>query len=339
MQPPHIRSDVPGGSPDPTDSVVVVKDQRRFPYSKGLMATSLMASGLPPDRSYELATQIERKLKSRGSLHIDTADLSQLAESVLAEEENEVAVRHFRQWRHLDRLNRPIILMLCGAAGVGKSTLATMLAHRLGITRVTATDMVRQVLRAFFSNEFMPSVHHSSFDADRGIRLDTTSGDPLLAGFERQAEQVGVGVKALIERAVTEGTPLVIEGVHALPGAFDELQDLDAVVVHVVTVIGDRQLHRSHFLARGASSSRATERYLDAFERIRRLQDYIVNRAHAAGVPVIDISSLDAAVGEVMNLVLDRIGDELQEAQGREAGGTGSRKRPPAAGTQEPKVA
>lgn len=314
MQPPHIRQDVPGGSPDPTDAVVVVKDARRFPYSKGLMAMSLMASGLPPDRSYELATAIEHKLRDRGTLHISTDELSALAESVLAREENDVAVRHFRQWRHLDRLNKPIILMICGAAGVGKSTLATMLAHRLGITRVTATDMVRQVLRAFFSNEFMPAVHHSSFDADQGMRLDTTSGDPLLAGFERQAEQVGVGIKALTERAVLERTSLVIEGVHVLPGAFDELFELDAVVVQVVTVVGDEQLHRSHFLARGSGGSRATERYLEAFSRIRKLQDYIVGRAQARGVPVIDISSLDAAVGEVMNLVLDSIEDEVQDA-------------------------
>lgn len=314
MQPPHLKHDVPGGSPDPTDSVVVVKDASRFPYSKGLMAMSLMASGLPPDRSYELATEIERKLRDRGTLHIATDELSALTEAVLAKEENDVAVRHFRQWRHLDQLNKPIVLMICGAAGVGKSTLATMLAHRLGITRVTATDMVRQVLRAFFSSEFMPSVHHSSFDADRGMRFDTTSGDPLLAGFERQSEQVAVGIKALVERAVLERTSMVIEGVHMLPGAFDEVFALDAVVVHVAVTVSDEQLHRSHFLARGASGSRATERYLEALPRIRKLQDYIVGRAHAAGVPVIDISSLDAALGEVMNLVLDAIEDEVQDA-------------------------
>lgn len=315
MSPSHSH-DVPGGSPDPTRSVVVVKDDRRFPYSKGLMATSLMASGLPPDRSYELATTIECRLRERDTLHIPSTELSQLAEAVLAREENDVAVRHFRQWRRLDRLNKPLILMICGAAGVGKSTLATMLAHRLGITRVTATDMVRQVLRAFFSNEFMPSVHHSSFDADRGMRLDTTSGDIVLAGFERQAEQVAVGIRALIERAVLEGTSLVIEGVHALPGAYEELDDLDAVVVQVVVVVGDEDLHRSHFLARGGSGNRATERYIEAFPRIRKLQDYIVKRAQTAGVPVIDISALDAALGEVMNLVLDSV--ELEVHEGRD---------------------
>jgi 2-phosphoglycerate kinase len=293
-------------------SVLVVKEDRRFPFSKGLMAMSLMSSGLAPDRSYELATVIEGKLLTRGGLDIASTELSRIAEEVLASEEDDIAVRHFRQWRRLDHLHKPLILMICGATGVGKSTLATMLAHRLGVTRVTATDMVRQVLRAFFSNQFMPAVHHSSFDADHGVRINTTSGDPLIAGFERQVEQVSVGINALIERAVVERTSMVIEGVHCVPGAFEGLAQLDAVVVQIVVAIEDEDLHRSHFLARGSSQRRAVERYLGAFGRIRRLQDYIVDRAQREGVPVVDNGSLDAALTLVMNLVLETIEAELE---------------------------
>lgn len=296
---------------DPVGSVLVVKEDRRFPFSKGLMAMSLMSSGLAPDRSYELATVIEQQLVARGRLDIPSRELSQLAENVLMEEEGEIAVRHFRQWRRLDHLHRPLILMICGATGVGKSTLATMLAHRLGVTRVTATDMVRQVLRAFFSNQFMPAVHHSSFDADHGVRINTTSRDPLITGFERQVEQVSVGINALIERAAIERTSLVIEGVHCVPGAIDGLAQLDAVVVQVVVAIEDEELHKSHFMARGNSQRRAVERYLGAFGRIRRLQDYVIERARAQGVPVIENSSLDEALTEIMNLVLETIEAEL----------------------------
>lgn len=293
-------------------SIFVVKEERRFPFSKGLMASSMMSSGLAPERSYELATQIEQRLLDRGEAEIASRELSRLAEEVLEVEEGEVAVRHFRQWRRLDHLHRPLVLMICGATGVGKSTLATLLAHRLGVTRVTATDMVRQVLRAFFSNQFMPAVHHSSFDADHGVRINTTSGDALIAGFERQVEQVSVGVNALIERAVIERTSLVIEGIHCLPGAIDGLAQLDAVVVQVVVAIEDEQLHRSHFLARGESQRRAAERYLGAFGRIRRLQEYIVKRARRDDIPIIEISSLDAAVVETMNIVLETIEAELE---------------------------
>jgi 2-phosphoglycerate kinase len=276
------------------------------------MAMSLMSSGIAPDRSYELATVIERKLADRGELDIASNELSRIAEEVLAAEEDDIAVRHFRQWRRLDHLHKPLILMICGATGVGKSTLATMLAHRLGVTRVTATDMVRQVLRAFFSNQFMPAVHHSSFDADHGVRINTSTGDPLITGFERQVEQVSVGINALIERAVVERTSMVIEGVHCVPGAFEGLAQLDAVVVQIVVAIEDEELHRSHFLARGDSQRRAVERYLGAFGRIRKLQDYIVSRAEREGIPVVDNSSLDAALTRVMNLVLETIEAELE---------------------------
>ncbi len=293
-------------------SVLVVKKDRRFPFSKGLMAMSLMSSGIQPDRSYELATVIERELLDRGDTDIASGELSQLAEEVLGAEEGDVAVRHFRQWRRLDHLHRPLILMICGATGVGKSTLATMLAHRLGVTRVTATDMVRQVLRAFFSNQFMPAVHHSSFDADHGVHINTTTPDPLIAGFERQVEQVSVGINALIERATIERTSLVIEGVHCVPGAIEGLAQLDAVVVQVVVSIDDEDLHRSHFLARGDSQRRAVERYLGAFGRIRRLQSYIIDHAQREGVPVVENSSLDDALVAIMNLVLETIEAELE---------------------------
>lgn len=297
---------------DPNASVLVVKEDQRFPFSKGLMAMSLMSSGLAPDRSYELATVIEQELIGRGRMDIAARELSELAERVLATEENELAVRHFRQWRRLDRLHRPLILMICGGTGVGKSTLATMLAHRLGVTRVTATDMVRQVLRAFFSNQFMPSVHHSSFNADHGMRMNTRTKDELISGFERQVEQVSVGINALIERAVIERTSLVIEGVHCVPGAIEGLAQLDAVVVQVVVKIEDEELHKSHFFARGETQRRAVERYLGAFGRIRRLQDYVVERAEHEGVPVIENSSLDAALAAIMNLVLETIEAELE---------------------------
>ena len=97
-------------------------------------------------------------------------------------------------------------MLIGGTTGVGKSTLATMLAARLGINRVIATDVIRQVLRAFFTQEAMPTVHGSAFEVG-GI-----------AGYRDQAERVGTGIDAIVERAAAEGKPVVVEGVHVVPG-------------------------------------------------------------------------------------------------------------------------
>src|SRR2546423_833589 len=130
--------------PDP----VVMKGGRGLPYSKGLMAQSLSASGISPERAYELARLIEARLPEGA---VDVVTLERLAADVLLEAEGAGAVRRFRGWRRLERLELPPIVLLAGAPGVGKSTLASMLAGRLGINRVIATDAIRHVIRAFFS--------------------------------------------------------------------------------------------------------------------------------------------------------------------------------------------
>ena len=159
---------------------VVLYRGHGLPYSKGLMAQALSASGLPPNRAFELAREIERRLVDAGMESIDLAELRTRTEEVLRDLEGEESVRRYRNWQRLDRLDRPLIVLLGGAPGVGKSTLATRLAHRLGITSVIATDVIRQVLRAFFTSDQMASVHHSAFELD-------------LHGFGDQAGHVGRG--------------------------------------------------------------------------------------------------------------------------------------------------
>src|SRR5207244_54362 len=113
------------------------------------------------------------------------------------------AARRFLEWEGLDRLGRPLVVLLGGAPGVGKSTLATLLAGRIGITRVIATDAIRHVIRAFFSHDFMPSVHYSSFEAGEALDASGVEGDRDIAGYLRQAERVRTGAsgKPVIDAA------------------------------------------------------------------------------------------------------------------------------------------
>jgi 2-phosphoglycerate kinase len=272
---------------------IVVHKGHGLPYSKGLMAQSLQASGLTPERSFELAREIERRLALRGDREVGVDGLDRVFPEVLRGEEGESAVRRYQGWRRLDRLERPLVVLIGGTTGVGKSTLATMLAARLGITRVIATDVIRQVLRAFFTHEAMPSVHSSAFEAGG------------LEGYEDQAERVATGIAAIVERAANEGKPVVVEGVHVLPGALDPGLRERCVLAEAILVVRDEQLHRGHFSHR--PGNRPAERYLAAFEEIRELQDHLAERARVASVEVIDNENIDAALVQLMELVLDAV--------------------------------
>jgi 2-phosphoglycerate kinase len=274
------------------------------PYSKGLMARALMAVGVRAVPAYELARRVDEDIDARGADGIDLDRLAFLAVNVLGEVEGIEAVRRLRSYRELRELDLPIILLIGGATGTGKSTVATEAAYRLGITRVTSTDFVRQTMRAFFSRDFMPSIHYSSFEA--GDALHEPEGDAALQGFQEQTRNVLVGVHAALERALEEGWSMVLEGVHLVPGLIP-VQPIDgALVVQCVLSIEDEDTHASHFMIWDVVSGglRPVDKYMDRFDEIRRIQRHIVARARRSRVPVIENLSLERAISSVMELVL-----------------------------------
>ncbi len=269
-----------------------------LPYSRGLLARALMAAGVSAVRAYDLAQRVREDLAARGAEAIDLDRLEDLAREVLGENEGAQVVRRLRRHESLRELDLPVILLIGGATGTGKSTVATEVAYRLGITRVTSTDFVRQTMRAFLSRDFMPSIHYSSFEVP-----DEGAGG-VVDGFVEQTRNVLVGVRAVIERALQEGWSLVLEGVHLVPGMLPPIEG--ALVMQCVLAIEERQLHESHFWVRDASSEgmRPVRKYLDAIADIRLLQDFIVERARDVGVPVIENASIELTIGTVMELAL-----------------------------------
>ncbi len=279
------------------------------PFSKGLMARALVLTGIDPERSYLIARRAERDLAERGALSLDFDRLGEIAADVVGDEEAAKTLRRLRQLDALQQLEAPLLLLVGGATGTGKSTIATEAAHRLGITRVTSTDFIRQTMRAFFSEEFMPSVHYSSFEARLALTRaeEEESGDAAILGFLDQTRNVVVGVQAALERAATEHWSTVLEGVHLVPGMV-ATDYPGAFVVQCVVAIEDENLHRSHFWVRDYSTEglRPLDKYLDSLPQIRQIQDYLVERAHRFDVPVIVNDSLDRATGDVLDLVLRR---------------------------------
>jgi len=285
-----------------------------LPYSKGLMARALMGGGIAAERAYELASRVEIDLVSRGEHAVDFERLEELAVESLGAEEGPRAVRRLRRYRELQQLDLPIILLVGGATGTGKSTVATEAAHRLGITRVTSTDFVRQTMRAFFSEEFMPSIHYSSFEA-----AAAGEGD-VLAGFLDQTRNVLVGVRAALDRALHEGWSVVLEGVHLVPGMVPSSIE-GALLVHCVLAVPDEEVHASNFWVRDAVSEglRPVQKYLDALADIRLVQDFLVERALREGVPVVENGHVEQAIAAVIELVLasaERLRPRAREVAG-----------------------
>lgn len=278
-----------------------------LPYSKGLMASQVMVTGLSPVRAYQVAEAIEDRLIELGEPSVPAEALDRLALEVLEEIAGDRYAKNFLRWREVEALDIPLVILIGGTTGVGKSTIATQLAARLGIVRVVASDAVREVMRAMFSRELMPSLHASSFEAGSVLR-EPPGREAAIVGFREQTSAVAVGLQALVERAALEGTDIVLEGAHIVPGFVDvSAWEAQTLVVPVVITVEDEDVHRSHFVARWADhGGRPAARYLEGFENIRRIQRYIKSQALSHGVPVVPNYDFDRSIAAVIDIVMER---------------------------------
>ncbi len=294
---------------------VWVEDRRgtRLPFSKGILATSLTATGVTPQDSYQVAEAIEDELWGEGR---DLFYVDELVERIAAEIGDRLGpdtAATWTAWIQTRRAGYPIIVLMGGATGVGKSTVATRLAGRLGISQVVATDAVREVMRGIFPAEILPTLHVSSFEAHTRARAPVPEDhDPVVAGFRQQAEVVAVGIRKLVERALKEQHDLVLEGVHLIPGMLEE--DVErwrnmGAVCRVILAVPDSTEHKAHFLARLEHQGRRPERYLSHFGDIRSIHRYLVLQAEAHSIPIVEVGALDASIKSVLDLVIASVGD------------------------------
>lgn len=285
----------------------------RWPFNQGRLQQSLLAAGLKPSQAFAAVLEIERELRESGDANVTRDALRDQVAAILREQVSTTAADRYLAWRSFHAEDeRPLILLLGGTAGVGKSTLALEVARRLAIGRLLSTDSIRDVMRVMLSDDLVPTLHVSSFEAHTRLVNPVQHGaDRVIEGFLEQSRTVSVGVRAVIERAIVEGTSTVLDGVSLVPGLFDPAEWRDrAHVFFLLAADEDRESLHSHLSARAHSKgARASERYVRNFQGIFTIQSDLLQRAADSGVPVVDVQDLDGAARRVVKHIVDRLGE------------------------------
>ncbi len=192
---------------------------------------------------------------------------------------------------------KPLIIMLTGSDGVGKSRVGIELAKKLNITAQIGTDVVREIMRSCVSKDLCEFLHNSAI-------LISDNAPPScenrhIYGFEKQAQLVRPGVEAAVHRAMVEKRDMLLDGVHLLPGLF-ELDWYKVRFHHFVIVVNDSKQHRNQILGQGAQRSGYK---LENLKRGREFQRYLIERAERYHCPVIDNICLEKAVDEIIGII------------------------------------
>ena len=294
--------------PRPVDISVTGSGQER-PFSKGILSQSLLAAAIDPNEAFDVAREIERDLLERGIQKIEQRDLRRLSYEVLARQAGPQTAERYLVWRRYQDPDRPVIILLGGATGVGKTSLGLEVAHRLGIGRVLSTDAIRQIMRIMLSQDLVPALHASSFNAHQTLPPESLGEDPVIEGFRSQAASVSVGVRATIDRAVAENVSLVLDGVSIAPGLIDlEAYAGLAHVFFLVVATLDEEAFSGRFASRAVGTQRRpSRRYLENLDAILSIQDHILDLADRYDVPIVDNISFDRSVLFIIRHVMEAL--------------------------------
>lgn len=289
--------------------ITIVKEGRETPFSRGLLAQTLAQAGARMELAYQISSEVRSELLAEERFVVEEEEVMARVRSKL-QTTDAMIVSRLDKWRVLRESTEPIVVLIGGATGVGTSTLAADVARRLNIQSVIGTDAIREVLRRAISPELLPILHKSSYGIKpEDIRVPVAEEERVLYGYRAQASQVSVGVEAIVERGLKEGTNLVIEGVHLAPEILLHRYQEHPNVCSLVVYLSNEEMHRDRFQVRalGTSMRRPAAEYIAHFEEIRQIHDYILESALRLNVQAVENLAIEATSDAAVEIVASRV--------------------------------
>lgn len=208
---------------------------------------------------------------------------------------------------------RHVIVLLCGTSGTGKSTLASLLAARLGIRSLASTDSIRHMMRAGSDD---PLLHASTYSAAEALPAEdprpasqdgaSTSAPATedakqrtVRGYRMQCDLLQENIELLVESCARRRTSVLIEGVHMTPKLIASLarRHPDTLIPFIVGISnGDKHRERFSVRSKYMATDPARNRYIAHFDAIRTIQEYLKKRAGRAALPWIENTNMDRSV-------------------------------------------
>lgn len=185
---------------------------------------------------------------------------------------------------------KPIIL-ISGGTGVGTSTFSFEIAKALNIPTTLSTDMIREVIRSSISGGLNPTLGSSTYAIGQTEHYQNKPEEiqkaEIIRGFKTQCTAISVGIEGIITRSINENVPLIIEGVHLIPGKIRESNvyaNCENQCVEYLIHISDQDEHKRRFLQREKDApDRPIQKYVNNFKEIRWIHDYLSERANRVG--------------------------------------------------------
>ncbi|XP_042061426.1 uncharacterized protein LOC121805581 [Salvia splendens] len=183
-----------------------------YVLSRFLLSRMLTVTKIPNHVAIKIALELKKLLIDNSLLDVSQSDLE--ANLFKLMERRGYGQEYINRYKMMTRFHHqrvPLVILVCGTACVGKSTIATQLAQRLNLPNVLQTSMVYELLR---------TATDAPLTSSPVWARDFSSSDELITEFCRECRIVRKGLAGDLKKAMKDGKPIIIEGIHLDPSIY-----------------------------------------------------------------------------------------------------------------------
>jgi len=291
---------------------VVYENGDAEPFSRGVFIKRLQNCGIAAESCNEITREIHSELLLDSAQEVDIRELIKQTYHVIAKQVDRKSANQYLVWADFQRSNVPLIILIGGVPGSGKSTVATELANQLSIIRTQSTDMLREVMRALIPRRVSPALHESSFAAGKSLHSSSfykaNLTHALVSGYHTQSDMVSVACRSVLKRAINERVSMILEGVHIRPSLYKKMRKADAITVPIILAELEEEKLKRNFRGRSnVAAQRVAKRYLKNFNEIWQLQSTILSEADAEDIEIVENADPSRIVMDICKIVTDTL--------------------------------
>lgn len=203
-----------------------------------------------------------------------------------------------------------VIILLGGASGTGKSSIASHLAYSLSVPTVLSSDSIRHIMRNFMTKEDCPLLFSSTYETHKLMTGEENKEDSeskkCLKGYKIQCGLVQERLERIIENYNDKNESIIIEGVHLTPDFMMKMVKKYKNCLPFEIYIANESKHMERFSVRSKymTLDKKTNKYVENFKYIRVIQKYCLMKSEELLIPKIDNSNIDKSMGLAHRTIL-----------------------------------
>lgn len=221
------------------------------------------------------------------------------------------ALMTFRHEVARGRVPAPCVILIGGASGTGKDSLAADLAYLAGIDRFVSTDGLREARRRHLLETY--GSHDAVPEESRVLFSPTFRSPDPVAVLERQASVLRDGLAKEISQIEEREFPkfrhpfLIVQGVHVVPGLLPPKRShIPVVIAPDAEILAARNRFRAE-REQGPENDSNREARIRESEAVGQIQGHLVGLALKHSVAVINEGSRPAVLAGFASLLAEKL--------------------------------